>query len=557
MSTSEARIQQLQQIPVAALRQAMYQLLEDEKTEKVLRERFGAILNRKLQHMKQAVQRMGRDQLTSLIDACPEISDEQIRELFEEYRYGSNPSFHIYLFDKTTLGREALQGFRQRIEEQLAVSNATHEAGLPRMRSVALNDLVSLPDKPDIVEGTYRFQTRVDYIDEAQNAVSTYQTLYGFFWLSAPEGYAIIHARNMEVLKILKSALENSAGVHLAALVISKQLKNALPFLLRDSFRAGRLHDPDPGPGRFRWLTVADENPYAKGYQELEDRYPEVRSLRYREVVGDDKETILTIRCDRGALSLTGTLKASQLRAWTLDRLGQLIGVLNEFRPNAPAYVQTHSLEDAPELAQFSAAQRKYILQIISALLTVKQSPLVGYQSLGVMPMELASKMGNWLRVQIPIDFSSEEGDSGGYLACPVCDGTTFAVKPLSGSWQLECREHKRQRWAASLPLVGETAWQEYYTLDEDDLAATMELLPSDPLVQAVADVVNRYLPGYTFDARRESFIVRGPTLVYYPDKSRVRDSETDAAKTIIYVNQSIGSIQGGEVVGVRPEPVA
>jgi hypothetical protein len=557
MGRSEMRLQQLQQIPVAALRQAMYQLLEDEKTEKALRERFGAILNRKLQHMKQAVQRMGRDQLTSLVDACPEISDSQIRAMFEEYRYGSNPSFHIFLFDKTTLGREALQGFRQRIEEQLAAFNATYEVGLPRMRRVALNDLVSLPDKPEIIEGNYRFQTRVDYIDEAQNAISAYQTLYGFFWLSAAEGYAIIHARNTEVLKILKGAIENAAGIYLAALVISKQLKNALPFLLRDSFRSGRLHDPDPGPGRFRWLTVADENPYAKGYQELEDRYPEVRSLRYREVVGDDKETILTIRCDRGALSLAGTLKASHLRAWTLDRLGQLISVLNEFRPNAPAYVQTHSLEDAPELAQFSAVQRKYVLHIISALLTVKQPPLVGYQSLGAKPMEMASKMGNWMRVQIPIDLSAEEDDSEGYLACPVCDATTFAVKPLSGSWQLECREHRRQRWAAAFPIVGETAWQEHYTLDEDDLAATMELLPSDQLVQAVADVVNRYLPGYTFDSRRESFIVRGTNLVYYPDKSIVRDSETYAAKTIIYVNQNIGSIQGGEVVGVRPEPVA
>ena len=91
MNQSEARIQQLQQIPVFALRQTMYRLLEDENAERVMRERFGAILNRKLHHIRHAVQRMNREQLTSLIDACPEISDEQIRELFEEYRYGINP----------------------------------------------------------------------------------------------------------------------------------------------------------------------------------------------------------------------------------------------------------------------------------------------------------------------------------------------------------------------------------------------------------------------------------------------------------------------------------
>ena len=555
MGSSEARIQQLQQIPVFALRQVMYQLIEDERTERILRERFGAILNRKLSHIRQAIQRMSREQLTSLIDACPEVSDEQVRQLFEEYRYGSNPSFYIHLFDKVKLGRDALQGFRQRFEQELAVFNASREVGLPRLRRMALNDLISLPERPEIIEGSYRFQSRLDYIDEAQNAVSTYQTLYGFFWIGASDGYVIIHARNAEVLKVLKRAIEKGAGIYLAALVISKQLKNALPFLLRDSFRSGRLHDPDPGPGRFRWLTVADSNPYAKGYQELEERYPEVRSARYREVIDDQTETTLTIRCDRGALSLAGTLKASQFRAWCLDRLGQLISVLNEFRPNAPAYVQTRSLSDVPELAKFNVTQRKYILQLISALLTLKQSPLQGYQPVGVSPLELAARLNQWLRSQVPIEYADavHEGEEG-YLACPVCDATVFNVRRSGDSWQLECREHRRQRWAASLPLEAESSWQPYLSLDEDGLAASIELLPDDELLQAIADVVNRYLPGYTFDPKREGFIVRGPNLIYYPDRSRVYDSQLDETKTVIYLTQSIANVSGGEVVGVRTE---
>jgi hypothetical protein len=555
MNRSEARIQQLQQIPVFALRQVMYDLVEDQKTERILRERFGAILNRKLLHIRQAIQRMSRDQLSSLVDACSEVSDEQVRQLFEEYRYGSNPSFYVYLFDKLTLGREALQGFRQRFEEELAAFNATREDGLARLRRVALNHLISLPERPEIIEGSHRFQSRLDYTDENETAVSTYQTQYGFFWLSAAEGYAILHGRNAEVLKALKRAIERGAGVSLTALVISKQLKNALPFLLRDSFRSGRLHDPDPGPGRFRWLTVADENPYASGYQELEERYPEVRSARYREIIDEQTETTLTIRCDRGSLSLAGTLKASQLRAWCLDRLGQLIGVLNEFRPNAPAYVQTRSLAEVPELAKFNTAQRKCALQIISALLTLKQSPLLGYRPVGLLPLELAAKMGHWLRSQLPVEYANPEGGSEeGYLACSVCDATTFHVRHHNDAWKLECREHRRQPWAMTLPLTAESIWQPYLTLDEHDVAASIELLPDDELVQIIAEVVNRYLPGYAFDPKRESFIVRGPNLIYYPDRSQIHDSDKDEAKTIIYVTQRIGNVNGGEVVGVRAE---
>jgi hypothetical protein len=554
MSDSATRLRQLQQIPVFALRQVMYELLEDERAEAALRRRFGQPLNRRPQHMRQVIQRLGREQLTSLVAASPEIDDGRVQSLFEEYRYGSNPAFYVYLFDKTALDRDALQGFRQRLDAQLTASGAIHGGELPRIRGLAVSDLLALPDRPGVLEGVYRFETRIDYVDTAENAACTYQTLYGLFWIKPTEGFVIIHVRSADVLKALRHGIEKAAGVPLAPLVISKQLKNALPFLLRDSFRVGRLHDPDPGPGRFRWLTIADENPYAKGYQDLEERYPEVHSVRYRETLDDDRSTTLTIRCDRGALSLTGILRRSQLRAWTLDRLGQLISVLNEFRPNAPAYVETPTLEDVKELAPLNAAQRRHVLQMISALLTVKQSPTVGYQRLGVEVLQLSADMGNWMRAQVPIEAVEARADGDGYLACPLCEATTFAIFKRTDGWEIECRAHRQQRWATALPLTGESATGDSYTLDEDDLTATLELLPSETLLEMIADVVNHHLPGYTYDLRRESFIVRGPNLVYYPDRSKVRDSELLGAKTVIYVNQHIGHLEGGEVIGVKPD---
>jgi len=343
------------------------------------------------------------------------------------------------------------------------------------------------------------------------------------------------------VLKALKRAIEKGADIYLTPLVISKQLKNALPFLLRESFRSGRLHDPDPGPDRFRWLTIADDDPYAKGYQSWEERYPEVRSARYREMIDDSKETSLTIRCDRGALSLAGRLKASQFRSWCLDRLGQLIRVLNEFQVNAPAYVQTRGLANVPEMAKFNATQKKQVLDIISALLTLKQAPHLGSQPLSTSPLDLAAGMDRFVRVQIPFECPELDCDEEGYLACPTCAATLFALKHQDGTWQLECREHRRKRWIGVLPLKGQCDQEHAFTLDEDDLAAEMELLPSQDLLQAISDVINRHLPGYTFDSSRESFIVRGPNLLYYPDKAEARDSARDGAKTI--------NIYGGDYV--------
>jgi hypothetical protein len=73
-------------------------------------------------------------------------------------------------------------------------------------------------------------------------------------------------------------------------------------------------------------------------------------------------------------------------------------------------------------------------------------------------------------------------------------------------------------------------------------------------LLQIIAEVINRHLPGHTFDLKRESFIIRGPHLRYYPDKSQVYDSAESGARTVIYVSQHIAHLEGGEVVGVKPE---
>jgi hypothetical protein len=557
LTTQTARLEALRHIPLFALRQFLQQALDRQEVEGAVlmhMARFNDVDSRQL---RSKLHRLNRDDVTRLLAVTKEITGEEIKALFDEYRFGANPTFYVHIFDKSKLGRRALQGFRQHLEEALQEADGGDKGDHPRLRSVMLNELVSLPERPEIVEGCYRYQSRLDFVDEAENPVSRYQTMYGMFWINAAEGYAIVQARNAQVLKIVRTAIEKAVKVKLSPLVISKQLKNALPFLLRDSFKAGRLHDPDPGPGRFRWMTVSDDNPYAKGYQELEKRYPEVRSARYREVIDEDRETTLTIRSNRGALSLAGTLKASQMRRWTLDRLGQLISVLNDFRPDGPTYVQTKDLREIPELARFGGLQRDLVLQLISALLTVKQSPLMGFQPLDISPVEVAVGLGSWLRVQVPLENKADAVDGEGYLSCPVCDARVFSLHRQGESLVIECREHRRQRWSTEVPTCIEIEGEDDLLLDEPELAAIVELLPDQSFLEVIGSVINRHLPGYTFDAEMESFIIRGPHLIYYPDRSKLSDAQESSARTVVYVNQRIGQVRGGEVLGVRTEDSA
>jgi hypothetical protein len=547
MSDSEIRTQQLQQIPVLALRELLGGHLDDPSLGPLIRQRFDTVLHRRPRDFRRALQRLKREQLTALITASPEISDEEIAGQFEEHRYGISPSFYIYLFDPVPLDRAALTGFRERFEKALKVFNAPREEGLPSVRRVALNDLGPLRDRLEITEATYRFQSRLDYIDENENAVSPYETLYGFLWLNSADGYVILQARHPDVLKAVKEAIEGAARISLAALVITKRFKNSLGFLQKEQMRSAKLHDPMPDSPSFRWLSIADDKLYEKNYQMWEGIYPEVRSARYRTLVEDVKETMLTVRCDQGAFSLAGAIPASLFRGWCLNSLGEVIRIHHKFQADAAAFVPTLKLASTAEMARFTSAQKDCVIDLIIALLTVKSGAGADLWPLGGSPLELAATLGSYVAVQVPLQCQVPgcESDEEMLVACEVCGETMFTLQRAEDTWQLVCRKHPAKRWAALLPLKLSCTQGHPVDLDEEVLAGVINVVPGPDLLGAIKDVVNSYLQGHTFDPTQETFFVRGRNLWYFPDRGR--------AWARILVIQNVGTVEpGGQVVGIQ-----
>lgn len=547
MSDLEVRTQQLQQIPVLALRELLDGHLDDSGLGPLIRRRFDTVLHRRPHDFRRALQRLTREQLTALFTASPEISDDEIAGQFEEHRYGISPSFYIYLFDPVRLDRAALIGFRERIEKALNAFNAPREEGLPSVRRVALNDLGPLRDRPEITEATYRFQSRLDYIDENENAVSRYETLYGFLWLNSADGYVILQARHPDVLKAVKEAVEGAARICLAALVITKRFKNSLGFLQKEQMRSAKLHDPMPDSSSFRWLSIADDKLYEKNYQMWEGIYPEVRSARYRTLVENVKETMLTVRCDQGAFSLAGAIPASLFRGWCLNSLGEVIRIHHKFQADAAAFVPTLKLTSTAEMARFTSAQKDCVIDLVIALLTVKSGAGADLWPLGGSPLELATTLGSYVAVQVPVQCHVPgcESDEEMLVACEACGETIFTLQRNEDTWQLACRKHLAKRWTAPLPLKMSCTQAHLIDLDEEVLSEVINVVPGPDLLGAIKDVINSYLQGHDFDPTQETFFARGRNLWYFPDRGK--------AWARILVIQNVGTVEpGGQVVGIR-----
>ncbi|HSJ52995.1 MAG TPA: hypothetical protein VLC52_04540, partial [Anaerolineae bacterium] len=554
------RLRYLQQIPVFALRQVVNDHFPGDEGEARLVARFRSALARKPRRPRQAVMRLPRHELARLIAACPEIDDAVIAACFEEYRYGSHPSFYIYLFGPGRLAPGWLDGFDGRLAQALVDDNARFAGdvsqGLPPLRDLLLNDFGPLAGAPGLYEGTYRFLSRLDYIDAQENAVSTYETLYGFFWISVADGYVLVHARKPEVLKSLRLAIEEAAGVLLTPLVISKQFKNSLAFLDPLQFRSGKLYEPNPASDRFRWLTIADGKAYEKGYAGFEAAYPELRSTSYRISVAG-KDTTVRLTCAQGALTLSGRLQASQFRTWAMDSLGEVIRVLRAMQAEPAAYVQTIGLRNARVLVATypGALQRDLVLELLSQVLTVKQA---GGDTgpLGRPALELALALRGDLAAQITCTCAGPECGEESPLACPTCGETFFTLSERDGSVQLACQK-SAQHWRASLPAGVALDCGHEATLNAEDLRDGLELLPGARLLGVMAGLVRDHLGGYQFDPLKEGFYIRGSTLHYYADKDSFLAVLPKDGKTVFINNviQQIGELRDGQVMGVVVTP--
>jgi hypothetical protein len=314
-----------------------------------------------------------------------------------------------------------------------------------------------------------------------------------------------------------------------------------------ESIRSGKFYDPDPGPDRIQKMTISDEDLYNKGLHKIEESYPEMPSARYRERVDDEKETSLIIHCDKGSLCLAGKLKASQFRVWCLDRLSQIIKALKELQPNIPEYIQTCGLADTSEMAKFSISQRKLVIEIISLLLSLKKEPGIGYRSLSSSPLKLAEVMEQFMRVRIPFECQNPTCDEEGNFICANCGNTEFIIKSKDERPQIGCRSCRRPLWTRIPPLNFQCERGHIISYDEEDLDENMELLPSNELLQKIADIINHHIRVIQFDPDKESFVIHGTNLLYYKDKSEI---VTGNDRINITVNQSSNDSSG--ITGVN-----
>ena len=536
MSDLELRLSQLHQIPVFALQDRFVEISLMDGNEAKLIELFHRILDKEPRKLDSAIRRLTRAQLTMLIDASPELfTDADIRALFEEYRYGTSPSFYLYQLTAVDPSRlEDLDQLKCRIKHQFDHVGADDETELS-IGELNLNSLYSFPEQAGILEANYRYLQRLGYVDANQRAISTYQTLYGFFWINHVEGYAIVHGRTKQILKYVRTAIERALGICLVELVVSEQLQIELPFLDPEKIQLGIFRDPDPTSNNFSSVKVTNSSRHNKQFERLRAAYPEMPQANYADTAVGDKRTTISIY-DKGLFKVFGRFTAAQIRNWCLASLRQVVTTLTRFHDKQADFIAALNLEQTDEFNRLGCnIQKDHLKHIVATTVAFKKMPGIGVYPLTGSPLQIAAIFGDLVTVQIPFPCQDVSCEEGHYFVCPIC--TNRHLRIVHGrDWIVHCTEHPIFPLNLHLPLKGECEKLQHYSLDSAEIESTIEIFLGRKLLGIIQDVINSSkIQDCSVDFDQEIIYISGRSYVYHQNRSKVFGRQGDTLVQNIY----------------------
>lgn len=535
VNSNEVRLAQLQQIPVFAIQDLLLGLLDSGVTKADMTERIVTAVDIIPREIESTLRNLTRAQLTLLLAEYPEIDESTIARVFREYCYGVNPSFRVYRINGSCLsGSDDLDELRARVQHEFGRQFESSDAFAPTFKSLALNELAPMPDHPNILDGNYRVLHRLSYIDEHQMAVTTYKTLYGFFWIVPDARYVIIHAPLQRVQKAVQKSIEEATKVSLVSFRIPKQLQKELIFLRPETIRSSKLSNPDPSSDDIQSVTLSGDGLHKKrGFAEFFEAYPETPRINYRDEVVEGKETTLVVN-ENGSLTVYGKLQAVDFRRWCISRVGYIIDAVERFAIDGRYYLSTLDLNSSPELQRLpKKRQRKVLLELIEKGIALKNGTSVS-EELSLSPLEFATLFGKLVHAQIRFSCQVPECDEEGYLACSTCGCQRLRIV-AADPWEVHCYKHKNSgHFWARLPLTGKCERLHPYEYCLADVEQQTEVFLLSNLQTIVNEICTKYLDGIEFSFERETIYVSGRNIMYHKRRTE-RSSDT----TVFEINNS------------------
>jgi hypothetical protein len=380
-------------------------------------------------------------ELVAAADKLAAVTEADVEDLYENYRYGRRLSFYLYLLP-SDLAQPVIDDL-QRVLDELAVEDRPglddEVAASEDYESETFPNQVMLLDEEtldSIREIRYRYHAIHRFLNHEEQPDQVLQTRYGFLWLDLDLGYLAILSRDERVNRLLTLALSNCLQAIPVPVRLPKELVDK-HFSIEKVTRVSH-YDPDTGvrqslSGHGLWKAFEQE------ILARERRYIRPSSL-YEEEVALGVMSGLGVTSSKGKIYLTKTLPTSVVRTWGTQRLPDLVRDVKDLRADRPDFFN-RSLE-AINRMRLSGEGRAAILDIVEALLQTERE--------GVSSVDLhhtAWEIYNALSGRYFSPYLRTECSRCQETAelCPHCEGQALDLskphRPGSDTPQITCKE--------------------------------------------------------------------------------------------------------------------
>jgi hypothetical protein len=396
-----SNLDRLYHVPVFALRG----LLEDR------------VPDRKFGNLRQA-------ELIVEADKIPAITEADVEDLYENYRYGRRLSFYLYVLPEG-LPELDIKEFQASLDE-LAVldrSDLSEEvtADEDYEAETSPNQVIVLDEEKlgGLREIRFRYYVVRRFLNADEQPDQVLQTRYGFLWLDVDEGYLTILSRDERVNRLLARALTKC----LQAIPVLVRLPKELVDEHFSIEKVKRVSHYDPASGVRQ--SISGHGLWQKFEQEIlarERLYVRPSSL-YDEEVTKGVTNGLGITGSKGKVYLTKTLPTSLVRAWGQQRLPILVRDVKDLRTERPDAF-SRSIE-AINRMRLSQSGKAAIITIVEGLLKADREDLTTVDLYQPAPALYHALKGKYFEPYLRA-FCGKCGETA--ELCPHCESPSLKV---------------------------------------------------------------------------------------------------------------------------------
>jgi hypothetical protein len=250
------------------------------------------------------------------------ITENDIDEAYEQYRYGLKPGFTLYSINSKS----------KRIGEATAYTEiSTSLSQIPYEPDESIKSITAKAHNKistSVIEYSFSYLNKHNYLTEKEEPAFVYEYEECFVWIDVKNGFLAIKNVPDKVSTHLNRAFSRAYEIQFTNIKLTKSLIRDI--FGDDKIKKGAFIKPNASIDEAEKLTVADSRFSEKQAVQNSVSGYEMTGTYLTEVVGENENNTLGINCEKGKLYLTQNVSATVFREWSVNRIEAIIAYLSD-----------------------------------------------------------------------------------------------------------------------------------------------------------------------------------------------------------------------------------